>query len=147
MNKAQVRLRVTLMSLLFSAISIGTGVGCYMAVLNWQPRHDYTDWLGIAKAVWPGIQFLAAGPLIGAGIFRLFARARLGAYVGFFAPIIAVLGYAVFLIGWRDVFREQVVIQVAALIVLTIAVASCAAVYQGWKRRRNGPTSGNPISD
>ena len=67
MSKGRPRLQVTLKSLVFSEQVSGRGVGCYVGVWNLQPRHDYADWLGIAKAVWPLVQFLAAGPLIGAG--------------------------------------------------------------------------------
>ncbi len=149
MSEGAKRLQITLRSLLLSTSFIGAGIGCYMAALGLmftEPR-DYTDWLGIVNALMPGLQFLAAGPLIGAGIFTPFARARLGAYIGFFVPIIVVFGYVVFLVGWKVVSAEPVAWQVAALTAFAFAVTTCGVFYRIWQRRKRQSISENPISD
>ena len=89
--------------------------------------------------------------MIGAGIFGLFSRARLGAYIGFFVPIIAVFVYVFILVGWRfgwqSISGDRTVLQVAALTMFAMTVATCGLVHRIWKRRSQRSIPHNPISD
>jgi hypothetical protein len=96
------RPQFTLKSLLLSTSFVGAGIGCSLAGSRFLSDDDgqRLDWW---RPVFAVVQVLAAGPLIGAGLLRPFGRARLGAYFGFFGPIIVGLVVGIFLVGWRAV--------------------------------------------
>jgi hypothetical protein len=82
------RPQVTLCSLLLATSFVGAGAGCLLSSL-FNP-----DVGGLVSL----IQLLAAGPLIVAGIFATFQRARIGSYVGFFVGVNSI--FAFFIIGY-----------------------------------------------
>jgi len=122
-------------------------MGCFMAgfgsMLN-RPFALSTVWW---HSVLPCIQLLAGGPLIGAGVLWPFGRARLGAYLGFFVPIIAAIGYATSVIGWRAVLAEPSITPVVALIGFAVLMGIWSACCRIWKPRTKSPIQENLISD
>jgi hypothetical protein len=99
MSEGPKRTQITLKSFLLSTSFIGAGIGCFLAGNSYLNSPTYENWRGILALV----QILAAAPLIGAGIFRPFGRARLGAYVGFFLFMIAGGGHDTYHFGWNAI--------------------------------------------
>jgi hypothetical protein len=87
--------QVTLQDFLVSASMIGAGLGCAGLALRTNPP----------VPIWTLVLFLAAGPLLGAGLLALIGRWWLGAYLGFFAQIGIWFGWAYLHFGWEQMWR------------------------------------------
>ena len=76
--------RITLRNFLIATILVGTGVGfAFAGSRNMGPGHGLSDGIRFFSF----FQMLASGPLIGAGLFLPFGKARTGAYLGFLIEV------------------------------------------------------------
>ena len=121
------RPQITLFRLLIAASFVGAGLGCSFAAFNVQ--ESWPDWLKILAMM----QFVSAGPLIGAGVFALANRTRLGAYIGFFAGICA--GSVALVV----VFGREVLWDLRYIIAFTLLAvfAAMVRILQAIAARRN----------
>jgi hypothetical protein len=86
--------RITLRNLLLCTGFMGAGLGCAGIASRGES-------IGISEF----LLFLAAGPLIVAGLFAPTGRWRLGMYVGFFGQLVLWFGWALIHHGWNGIWR------------------------------------------
>lgn len=89
------RLQITVARLIVATAFLGAGAGCLLAAFSVQ--QSWSDW----RRLLAFLQFLTAGPLIGAGLLAPFHHTRVGAYVGFFAGITGGIAGVIVWAGWR----------------------------------------------
>ena len=128
--------RLSLRVLLLSTSFVGAGVGCYFASFReFNARHYHTTFWPAVVAM---VQMVGAGPLIGAGLLLPFRRARVGAYVGFFAPIVVLICYEIVLFGWESVasFQGRLIVALTAL-VLVLGASSTVQILVRRRRKES----------
>jgi hypothetical protein len=122
--------------ILLSTGFLGAGLGFLLVtVVRWYSGH---------RSIPPGdedtyrtAQFLASGPLIGAGIMVFFNRARIGAYLGVLIEVGWCLGYSIHLVGWKELWLDsQIFVTVLTLTCLIFALGCFAAVRALWRLAR-----------
>src|SRR5687767_2807280 len=106
-------LRITLVDFILSTAFLGAGIGCFFAAFRGAQS---------GQGLWSLIQFVAAGPLIGASLLTPFHRMRLGAYVGFFAGIVAGIAGLILMIGTEVLWDLRYVLGFTLLGVLAAAI-------------------------
>lgn len=124
----QFSLRRMLLSVTLIALAAGCTASSSYQMLN--PEKD-NGWFGL----WAFIQTLAIGPLIGAALLTFVGRIRIGAYIGFFVPIVLVIGLAISIAGWRLVASEPVAVVVIALTIFAMLLGMIAT-YAALRARR-----------
>ena len=137
MSEGPKRLQFNLKTLLLSASFIGAGIGCFFAGFIGLTSYEEVWWRRICQFV----QVLAAGPMIGAGLFVPFRIGRLGAYVGFFTPIALVIVYYFLANGWREawiVASQSEDRLVMMPVILLTGFAILLAIYSALRRTFNG---------
>jgi len=132
-----------LKSLLLSTSFVGAGVGCFVAGRSILAGNADLDW----RTILAMLQVLGAAPLIGAGILGPFGRARLGAYLGFFAFVTVGLGYDTYHFGWNAISQSPMYLAVIGATAFAMSMAIFVVCRRTLRRRTKQPISENPISD
>jgi len=113
----------------------GAGLGCLLYSI------DYLDMkrLGEVPFFWHGLSiilgFVAAAPLIGAGILAPFRRPRLGAYIGFFGEIAAGLTWFIHVNGWWQMWDKTDFRVIFGLTIAVLIVTAWRVSRSVWPRR------------
>jgi hypothetical protein len=138
------RPQISLKTFLISTSFIGAGIGCYVGGYVALTGYEESWWRGVLQLV----EILAAGPLLGVGLFLPFRHPRLGAYAGFFAPIASVIGYFFFDAGWREgwIVASQgpdrpIFMPVIVLTTFVILLGAFSAIRGLLRRRMNDDVS------
>lgn len=150
MSEGPKRLQFSLKTFMLSTSFVGAGIGCFLAGWGGLETYELIWWRRIVQFV----EILAVGPLLGAALLVPFRIGRVGAYLGFFAPIVAFIGIVFIRNGWEtgwiilfDANRKWIAVPVIGLTVFAMTVATGSLFYQIWQRRKRQPVSENPISD
>ncbi|MEX2138764.1 MAG: hypothetical protein WD894_05845 [Pirellulales bacterium] len=127
------RLQITVARLIVATAFLGAGAGCLLAAFSVQ--QSWPDW----RRLLAFLQFLTAGPLIGAGLMAPFHQTRVGAYVGFFAGIIGGIAGAIVWAGWRhapEILWDLLYVIGCTLMALALGVLSIAWKIKSRPTRR-----------
>jgi hypothetical protein len=96
-EKKSWRFQISVARLIVASAFLGAGGGCLLAAFDAQRNWAVLpDWRRILVL----LQFLASGPLIGAGLLAPTHQSRLGAYVGFFVGVVAGVVGVLTLVKW-----------------------------------------------
>jgi hypothetical protein len=133
------RPQLTVRSLLLSTALLGAGIGMLLMTIDRWMKGLHSNPPGM-PVLYYVLQFLASGPLIGAGLFAAFGRWRLGAYVGFMIEIGWCLGWHVHAVGWSRAWTNSIFIVIFVLssaIVVLAVLALLRRLWLYWQSRSN----------
>jgi hypothetical protein len=134
LNEGPTRLQFNLKSLLISTSFIGAGIGCLLAGAKGLMNEGFMSEEGPLHL----IQVLAAGPLLGAGLLVSFRLARVGAYAGFFAPLLWIICNFFMQVpwttGWDIVLHDPDICPIALPVITLTAFVICMTAFSVIRR-------------
>jgi hypothetical protein len=123
--------QITMRTLLLCTASLGIGLGLLLFTID--------RWRHGEHSIPPGksdlsktLQFFASGVFLGAGIFGLFNRPRLGIYLGVMVETIWCLTCSVAWTGWTYSWRIPIFRIVFVLSVVVIALGCFTLLHKIW---------------